>query len=165
MVLRITLDQNRRLQNEVNVTKVPMNSGNDDINGKVKELHQVYCESAGMKVSLGFDRERSWYDFIQAGFDRDDLKLVIGYLLKAVGRGDRNPGSLRFRNLVGQLDAFEEELAMAKAHRRNFKVETPKDKAIRELRPAAVESAVKDTVKPMIVVTRNAIEELRKAVG
>jgi hypothetical protein len=79
-----------------------------------QQLHKTYCDDTGLHIRLDAARERSWYDFLQAGFTKEDLELVIKYLKKGIARGERNEGCLRFRNLVVMLDYFEEELAMAR---------------------------------------------------
>lgn len=81
----------------------------------VPELHKVYCAMSGMDVPLRFNRESSWVDFIRSGFTQADLESVLKRLLRLVHAGERRPESLKFSNVVEQLDRFEEELAMIRA--------------------------------------------------
>ncbi len=34
----------------------------------VRELHELYCQCTGQNLSLRFDRERLWYEFLRADF-------------------------------------------------------------------------------------------------
>lgn len=127
----------------------------------VEELHALYCERTGLEIRLAYDRERYWFDFIKAGFTKDDLNLVVGSLLKGIGKGDRNPGCLRFRNLIQQLDNFDEELAQARAQMRNFKVQSPKEKAMESLRGPS--NVVPMNARPAKEVIEKLAQDLRKA--
>jgi hypothetical protein len=76
---------------------------------QIQAAHQLYCQLTAQKLSLRFDRQRLWYDFLQAGFTTDQLKLIIAYLQKEIRAGRRNVGALKLSNLL-QLDRFEEDL-------------------------------------------------------
>ncbi len=84
----------------------------------VEKLHAVYARSTGFELRLDYARIRAWHDFIQAGLGEADLALVVGYLRRKIAAGDRNPGALKFSNLIVQLDRFEEDLALARAENR-----------------------------------------------
>ena len=45
----------------------------------VRELHQLYCHWTDQTLTLRFDRERLWYEFLRAGFSAADLKRVVTY--------------------------------------------------------------------------------------
>lgn len=79
----------------------------------VHQLHQLYCRCTGQTLSLRFDRERLWYEFLQAGFKAADLKQVIAYLQKEIRAARRNIGALKLSNLL-QLDRFEEDLHLSR---------------------------------------------------
>lgn len=81
----------------------------------IQQLHQLYVEVTGHAVSLGFDRERAWFDFLARGFTEDDLRLVIEKIKSGIRRGERRPAALKFHNLIVQLDYFEEDLCEARA--------------------------------------------------
>jgi hypothetical protein len=87
----------------------------------VEEIHQLYCRSTGQQLSLRFDRQRLWHDFLKAGFCAEDLRRVIAYLRKEIRAGHRNIGALKLSNLL-QLDRFEEDLNISRVrlnpHRR-----------------------------------------------
>jgi hypothetical protein len=75
----------------------------------VRELHELYCQWTAQTLSLRFDRERLWYEFLRAGFSAQDLKCVLTYLQKEIRAQRRNIGALKLSNLL-QLDRFEEDL-------------------------------------------------------
>ncbi len=79
----------------------------------VRELHELYCHWTAQTLSLRFDRERLWYEFLRAGFSAEDLKRVITYLQKEIRAERRNIGALKLSNLL-QLDRFEEDLNISR---------------------------------------------------
>jgi hypothetical protein len=79
----------------------------------VGELHQLYCSLTGQNITLRFDRERLWYEFLQAGFNAADLRQVVAYLQKEIRAARRNIGALKLSNLL-QLDRFEEDLNISR---------------------------------------------------
>jgi hypothetical protein len=81
----------------------------------VRELHELYCRRTGQNLSLRFDRERLWYEFLRAGFNAEDLSRVIAYLQKEIRATRRNIGALKLSNLL-QLDRFEEDLNISRMH-------------------------------------------------
>ena len=80
----------------------------------VRELHELYCHWTAQTLSLRFDRERLWYEFLRADFSAADLKRVITYLQKEIRAERRNTGALKLSNLL-QLDRFEEDLNISRA--------------------------------------------------
>ena len=85
---------------------------------QIERLHGLYCRLSGQQIRLDMAREGIWFEFIRRGFTGEDLQLVLRALRAAIARGDRNPGALKFSNLVGQPDYFEEDLALIRAHAR-----------------------------------------------
>ncbi len=79
----------------------------------VRELHELYCHCTDQTLSLRFDRERLWYEFLRAGFSAEDLKRVVTYLQKEIRAERRNIGALKLSNLL-QLDRFEEDLNISR---------------------------------------------------
>ena len=79
----------------------------------VRELHGLYCQWTAQTLSLRFDRERLWYEFLRAGFSAEDLKRVLTYLQKEIRAQRRNIGALKLSNLL-QLDRFEEDLNISR---------------------------------------------------
>jgi hypothetical protein len=80
---------------------------------QLEELHQTYCRLTGQTLSWRFERERLWWDFLQAGFTRADLIQVIRYLQKEIRHTRRNVGALKLSHLL-QLDRFEEDLNISR---------------------------------------------------
>ena len=80
-----------------------------DCSQSVRELHELYCHWTAQNLTLRFDRERLWYEFLGAGFSAADLKRVLTYLQKEIRAQRRNIGALKLSNLL-QLDRFEEDL-------------------------------------------------------
>ena len=83
----------------------------------LRAAHQLYCRLTGQSLSLRFDRERLWYEFLRAGFNAQDLKTVVAYLQKEIRANRRNVGALKLSNLL-QLDRFEEDLNISKVRLR-----------------------------------------------
>jgi hypothetical protein len=83
----------------------------------VLELHQLYCQLTAQKLSLRFDRERLWYEFLCAGFSAADLEQTIAYLQREIRAQRRNIGALKLSNLL-QLDRFEEDLNISRVRLR-----------------------------------------------
>lgn len=79
----------------------------------IRAIHQLYCQLTGQKLTLRFDRERLWYEFLRAGFHAEELKIVVCYLQKQIRATRRNVGALKLSNLL-QLDRFEEDLNISK---------------------------------------------------
>jgi len=80
---------------------------------QIEHLHQTYCRLTAQKLSLHFDRQRLWFDFLQAGFTAEQLTRVIVYLQKEIRQSRRNVGALKLSNLL-QLDRFEEDLYISR---------------------------------------------------
>jgi hypothetical protein len=80
---------------------------------RIQQAHALYCRLTGQRVSLGFDRERLWYELFRAGFDEVDLQKVMHYLQREIREGRRNVGALKLSNLL-QLDRFEEDLNISR---------------------------------------------------
>ena len=90
-----------------------MNSPVAPLESQIQELHQTYGQLTGQNLSLRFDRERLWFEFLRAGFTKADLTQVIVYLQKEIRQTRRNVGALKLSNLL-QLDRFEEDLNISR---------------------------------------------------
>src|SRR5262245_54578877 len=87
------------------------------LSAQIQQLHQTYCQLTGQNLSLRFDRERFWYEFLRAGFTAADLGQVILYLQREIRQTRRNVGALKLSNLL-QLDRFEEDLNISRVRLR-----------------------------------------------
>jgi hypothetical protein len=80
---------------------------------QIDHLHRHYCRLTGQNLSLRFDRQRLWYEFLHAGFTPQDLERVLRYLQREIRRERRNVGALKLSNLLA-LDRFEEDLNISR---------------------------------------------------
>jgi hypothetical protein len=90
-----------------------MNTPPSTVPAALEQLHQTYCRLTGQNLSLRFDRERLWFEFLRAGFTPADLVQVVRYLQREVRHTRRNVGALKLSNLL-QLDRFEEDLHISR---------------------------------------------------
>ena len=90
-----------------------MNKLPSSIPAQLEQLHQTYCRLTGQNLSLRFDRERLWFEFLRAGFTLTDLVQVVRYLQREIRHTRRNVGALKLSNLL-QLDRFEEDLNISR---------------------------------------------------
>lgn len=82
---------------------------------RMKALHERYVALTGMVVRLDMQREGMWFEWMRRGWGVEDLELVVAQVRRGIREGKRNVGALKFSNLVGQVDYFEEDLALARA--------------------------------------------------
>ena len=80
----------------------------------IAALHAAYGQLTGLNLRLDMARERQWFDWLARGFTEADLRAVIAHIQRGIRSGDRRQGALKFSNLIGMPDYFEEDLAMAR---------------------------------------------------
>lgn len=83
----------------------------------VKQLHHAFEARTGYSIRWNLHRERQWIEWCawsEWQWTETDLARVIGYLRGKIRKGERNDGALKFDNLIGQPDRFEEDLNLAK---------------------------------------------------
>lgn len=80
---------------------------------RIEQAHALYCQLTGQRVSLRFDRQRLWFEFLRDGFTEGDLQAVIRYLQREIRHARRNVGALKLSNLL-QPDRFEEDLNISR---------------------------------------------------
>ncbi len=105
-----------------------MNGPASSLPAQLEQLHQTYCRLTGQNLSLGFDRERLWFEFLRASLTLADLCQVVRYLQKEIRHTRRNVGALKLSNLL-QLDRFEEDLNISRVRL------SPEPKALVPLAP------------------------------
>jgi hypothetical protein len=93
--------------------KSPASIPDNGIVAAVKDIHRLYCQLTGQQLSLRYDRQRRWFEFLRAGFAAQELRRVVRYLQKEIRAGRRNVGALKLSNLL-QLDRFEEDLNISR---------------------------------------------------
>jgi hypothetical protein len=106
--------------------------------GLIQQAHQLYSQLTGQSLSLRFDRERLWYEFLHAGFTLEDLAQVIGYLQKEIRHARRNVGALKLSNLL-QPDRFEEDLNISRVRLAPASVWRPDLRPVSTLSPTQQE--------------------------
>jgi hypothetical protein len=79
----------------------------------IRQAHGLYCQLTGQFLSLGFDRERMWFELLRAGYSLEDLRGVVTYLQREIRAARRNVGALKLSNLL-QPDRFEEDLHISR---------------------------------------------------
>jgi len=91
-----------------------------DTRKRIEDLHQIYCQVTGLIIPLDMQRETIWFEWQRRGHGAPELREVVAHLRRGIREQKRNPGALKFRNLIGMPDYFEEDLAEARAARRAF---------------------------------------------
>lgn len=98
----------------------------------VKALHASYEARTGYRIRFNLHRERQWAEWCRwADWDwtERELAIVIGYLRAKIAKGERNEGALKFENLIGSPDRFEEDLNLANEARKGSPTFRPKPPA------------------------------------
>ena len=134
---------------------------------EISRCSLAYQKLSGLKLDHRgvFDhRSRSWFEWLQAGYTVHDLETVILHLKRGIRDGKRNPGCLRFSNLIERPDLFGEELELAKAEIRNRKPEpSPKAQVQQQWSPTVAEP-VRDNARHVSEFLKG-IEAMRAAVN
>jgi hypothetical protein len=112
----------------------------------IPALHAAYCRLTGQQIGLNMARENTWFEWLRWRRERPftvaDLAAVIKHLQTGIKKGDRNPGSLKFSNLIGNPDYFEEDLGLALATAR------PKPPAMQTVRTLTADGQHTERVLP-----------------
>lgn len=109
-----------------------------DIPSFIRSLHKSYEARTGYTIRYNMHRENQWYDWCKwADWDwsEADLARVIGYLRGKIRTGQRNDGALKFDNLIGRPDAFEEDLNLAKEAAQSSPLRRPGTQVTSHRRP------------------------------
>jgi len=131
---------------------------------QIEILHSEYVELTGHTIFLNPGRERDWFEWLryrQPAFTHGDLCLVIAHIKRGIRDTRRQPAALKFSNLIGMPDRFEEDLAEARALSR------PKPAAEKTVKTGATERRVpsdgtEDTARSAGDVLKN-IQQLKDA--
>jgi hypothetical protein len=108
---------------------------------QIQRAHDFYGELTGQTLTLGFERERLWFELLKTGITLEDLRRVIAYLQREIREGRRNVGALKLSNLL-QPDRFEEDLQISRV-RLHFK-KPPAKILLPTARPPALSSPPQD---------------------
>lgn len=131
----------------------------------IAAIHAAYCRATGFQLRLSYPRERAWHEYLSAGFTIEDLLLVIEWIKREIRSERRREASLLFRNLVEQVERFEEDRALAMAHARRPQP-TARDRALAALRPVAPNQTTSTTSgsapRPASDVAQRALEAFKQ---
>jgi len=100
---------------------------------QIDQAHELYCQLTGQQLSLGFDRQRLWFEVLRLGYGPEQIRRVVGYLQREIRAQRRNVGALKLSNLL-QPDRFEEDLQISQV-----KLKTPPPKPVSPSAPTAVD--------------------------
>lgn len=102
-----------------------------NIRPKLEALHAAYQSRTGYTIRWNLHRERQWLDWSAWSahtWDETELARVISYLRAKISKGERNEGALKFDNLIGSPDRFEEDLNLAQEAAKGTPIYRPKAK-------------------------------------
>lgn len=109
-----------------------------DTETALRNIHAVHVKMTGRESKYQI-YERSLYDFHQSGFTDADMATVLGFLIRENKRNTFQY-SVQLGRLISDHERFQDLLSEAKAKMRNLKpAPTPKETALEQLRPTAVE--------------------------
>lgn len=102
----------------------------------INSVHKVFVELTGMPLVLTMGRIFIYEQWLLQ-FTEADLRVVVPYIKKGIKSGRRQPGALKFSNLIENPERFEEDLSMARAESRRPLVDKGRGDALRATgRPA-----------------------------
>jgi hypothetical protein len=85
----------------------------------IANLHTAFVRLTGQDIALSMFREGQWATWLgfrrEAPFTIADLAEVVSYLRREIRAGNRRAGALKFSNLIGNPDYFEEDLSLARS--------------------------------------------------
>ena len=84
---------------------------------KIKALHAAYLAATGFDLPLTMQRLYTWEPWLAAGLTPRDVTDLVAHH-KRLAREHRPARSLVFRNLIGNVEYAQEDLASARAQRR-----------------------------------------------
>lgn len=139
----------------------------DPMSDKIRELHKLWNRITGQNIPMGvcaYELEHGWHEFLQAGFTEADMVMVVGYLQREIKKEDRKPAALRWRNCIGDVLRFAEELELARGAVKRKKPETPLGRAMQQLRPV-VAHVTPDQSRSTAVPIGELIANLKRSAG
>lgn len=74
------------------------------MNSKTQSLHETYCNFTGLFIRYDLNREYQWGAWMSRGFTEQDLVDVVKHLKVGIKNNTRQPGSLKFSNLVQDVE-------------------------------------------------------------
>jgi hypothetical protein len=86
-----------------------------DSDAIIKPLHEAYVSSTGLSLEYTPSRRFAWERWMFRKWNKEDLFVVVRHLKTKIRNGQKWPSCLSFNRLIGDEDAFEEQLAEARA--------------------------------------------------
>ncbi len=158
--IRTRLKTNLRERRELRGLARAMNTDKD-----VSGLHAEYLRLIGGDLSLTLDRRYWWGQWSLKGWGAPELELVIRHIQSQIRKGKRFEGALRWSRLIQQADAFEEELILARAEKRNSKPKpAPRENALQSFRPCVVDVQTRENTRTASEAAEKALAALRASV-
>lgn len=129
---------------------------------EIQQLHELYRELTGLVIRLDMARERDWFEWRKRGFGKAELALVVRHIKAGIRTGKRYPGALKFSNLIGMPDRFEEDLAQARAEGRKVAARPSPGRAAAVRASGREVSTEGKPAESAAVVSQRALDDLRK---
>jgi hypothetical protein len=84
------------------------------MNVDYQSLHNCYVCLSGMDIKMSMSHRFMWEQFVHAGFNKDDLELVIKFIQREIRDGNRTVAALKFKSLIEDTVKFSDDLAVAR---------------------------------------------------
>jgi hypothetical protein len=92
-----------------------------DLTAQIRSLHLQYVQLTGLKITLSMDLMQSWERWMvynkEDPFTDADLCLVVRGIQVGLKKGKRNPGALKFDNLIENPRGFDQDRAQYRSER------------------------------------------------
>lgn len=125
----------------------------------IEQLHGTYQTITGIEVRLPV-WERAFMDYLAHGFTADDLRLVLGHLIRENKRMNGARFSLRLNTLLDyQYERFDAFLGEARAMERNRVKRSPAERVLAARTGGVTATATTATARPVAEVIRALREE------
>jgi hypothetical protein len=98
---------------------------------QIAALHEEYVRLTGIRITLP-GREWSWFEWLKRGLGPAELRLLIAEKRRRIRAGELTAASLAFRNLVGNVDYAEEDIAELRARARTRPLDPNKASLLRQ---------------------------------
>lgn len=95
----------------------------------ITKLHEKYCGLTGLRVPLTLGRIWNWEQWCLKGYSEADLEVTIQFLQQKIKANRKTISCLKFSNLIGNTEWFDEDLAEARAIARQPRT-TPREKIL-----------------------------------
>lgn len=131
----------------------------------VEQFWRSYCDAVQFhRMPFDLEKRRNVEALIAQGVDLEDFKLTLRYLNAMIAVQQRNPGCMRWSNLMAFPEHFMEELCLAMGWKRNSRpVRSAKERVIAQARPTVspINQPQHNNCRPVA----DLISDLRRAAG